>query len=597
MENQWTSINDYYNFIEDKLLILGNMDFIAKELDKNCSSFDQDDIEKIRLELDCIFSEFKDSTFIDLKNRNNMNKSTNNLVTQEELDYLITRVSSTNNDMLKSVFSHIIWLEKLDISYAEQAIDSYFNLVNTLLELDKNEPDKMYGIEICETYQKMQDLIIRLGKRVDDFQKLLLDIIHNPNTATTSFLKLRLDSMRIITDKCKSKKFQKNCLADLESICENMTKMDLNIPYMILYLDLGIDISRLTGNSTINWNRKKAEYFEKLSNEYNGSVIAPEFCQKAIELYQNLKDENKVEELKTKYLFLCKSIKMEEINVQTEYDMSQNKENIKDFVKNNSSDEILKYLTYSNEVVPKYEDIEKSAYKILKNGVLHHITQIILNDVNGHKIGQCSTEEEYLNFYKIQSYVIHFQIMSLFYSELIKDAISENKLNSQTIIDYLRKTGYGLNIAKPLINNSSYTYTWLDFIKPAITDFLDKFEQAIKDNSPLVFIPEIDSLTLKIEGIIRDIAELNNLDQFKAYKFNAKQTFNWRNINDYLYDEAFSNFINEDELHFMRFFLIDYGNIRNKVAHCLMVYPEYHVYVMTYIFILILRLSKYLVNK
>ena len=91
---------------------------------------------------------------------------------------------------------------------------------------------------------------------------------------------------------------------------------------------------------------------------------------------------------------------MEEINVQTEYDMSQNKENIKDFVKNNSSDEILKYLTYSNEVVPKYEDIEKSAYKILKNGVLHHITQIILNDVNGHKIGQCSTEEEYLNFYK-----------------------------------------------------------------------------------------------------------------------------------------------------------------------------------------------------
>lgn len=126
---------------------------------------------------------------------------------------------------------------------------------------------------------------------------------------------------------------------------------------------------------------------------------------------------------------------------------------------------------------------------------------------------------------------------------------------------------------------------------------MDKFEQAIKDNSPLVFIPEIDSLTLKIEGIIRDIAELNNLDQFKAYKFNVKQTFNWRNINDYLYDEAFSNFINEDELHFMRFFLIDYGNIRNKVAHCLMVYPEYHVYVMTYIFILILRLSKYLVNK
>ena len=257
MENQWTNINDYYNFIEDKLLIWGNMDFIANELDKNCSSFDQDDIEKIRLELDCIFSEFKDSTFIDLKNRNNMNKSTNNLVTQEELDYLITRVSSTNNEMLKSVFSHIIWLEKLDISYAEQAIDSYFNLVNTFLELDKNEPDKMYGIEICETYQKMQDLIIRLGKRVDDFQKLLLDIIHNPNTATTSFLKLRLDSMRIITDKCKSKKFQKNCLTDLESICENMTKMDLNIPYMILYLDLGIDISRLTGNSTINWNRKK----------------------------------------------------------------------------------------------------------------------------------------------------------------------------------------------------------------------------------------------------------------------------------------------------------------------------------------------------
>ena len=184
-------------------------------------------------------------------------------------------------------------------------------------------------------------------------------------------------------------------------------------------------------------------------------------------------------------------------------------------------------------------------------------------------------------------------------SHFFKKAIEQNKVNSQIVLKFLAKTWYGANIKKTLSGGEKYEYNWLQYIAPSIESFFTKFEKFIQgDKSFNLYIQEIDSLSLKIEGIIRDLISLADVEHFHAFYFDKNKNFSWRNVNQYLKDPNIFNIIPENEVYFFKYLLTEHKNLRNRVAHSLMFLGEYDIYNMIMVLIAVLRLSKCIVlNK
>lgn len=134
--------------------------------------------------------------------------------------------------------------------------------------------------------------------------------------------------------------------------------------------------------------------------------------------------------------------------------------------------------------------------------------------------------------------------------------------------------------------------------------YFNKQQKYLYDNNfRLTFINEVDSLTLKIEGILRDIVELAHIEGFSVRKFvtdkNGRQISNWKSINELLWDSNILKILHEDDVWFMRYFLTDHLDVRNNIAHCLILnpYQEQYYYGFQWLLIIILRLSVYLKLK
>ena len=176
-----------------------------------------------------------------------------------------------------------------------------------------------------------------------------------------------------------------------------------------------------------------------------------------------------------------------------------------------------------------------------------------------------------------------------------------NKLNAGILLGYLKTTWLGATRTKHLPENQLLAYQWLEHIEQPIISYFDKLQKYIIDsNFRLTFINEVDSLTLKIEGILRDVIEFAQIKNFQVRKLvkdkNDRQISNWKTINELLWDPLIFKILKDDDIWFMRYFLTDYLDVRNNIAHCLALSPYQDQYYKSFewLLIILLRLSKYI---
>lgn len=66
-------------------------------------------------------------------------------------EYLIERLNSSINPLLKARYSHILWASpKKHAKYAKTAVDSYIELIKTYEAKDKKKPQDGHGLDILE---------------------------------------------------------------------------------------------------------------------------------------------------------------------------------------------------------------------------------------------------------------------------------------------------------------------------------------------------------------------------------------------------------------------------------------------------------------
>lgn len=353
----FSSIKDYYNFVDSiKFNSIELMHFINIFREKAINLNDEDK-QNIELEISCLQfrvqnGEIKPLYVEETENGNKVVFPNIDLIKENEIEYLKKRCNSISNIYFKTRFAHIIWHKTKDFEYAKKSIDFYFDLINHFRCLDKEFPDGHFGIEVCYALWNLQHLVLTINYKVKELQDLILDLINNPNEKSSCFLKLRLDSLKILIEKVKKKKFNSSILCGLEQICENTLSTNLSKLFASDYFKTGEEISKLLKTDYKRWILKQAEYYEQLSNTEN-PIIAPEYCQKAIDLYKKLDNKTKLKELYKKYSFLSKSIKLGQYCSEP-IDLTSCVKEYEKIAEELSSEDLLKFIVYSSDIIPNY---------------------------------------------------------------------------------------------------------------------------------------------------------------------------------------------------------------------------------------------------
>jgi hypothetical protein len=105
----------------------------------------------------------------------------------------------------------------------------------------------------------------------------------------------------------------------------------------------------------------------------------------------------------------------------------------------------------------------------------------------------------------------------------------------------------------------------------------------------------MDSLVLKIEGLVRDICVFSGITTFYQTKDKQGRSIVREKDINWLLREIPENLFDEDDLLFFKFVLVEQAgfNLRHKIAHCLIDYSEYHMEYMHLLLLVLFRLGKY----
>lgn len=516
-------------------------------------------------------------------------------LTDEDIKYLSSYLSISNNQYIKAKINHFLFIKakcKNKINFAHDAIDSYFCLINHLIESEENT-----WFELSQLYNNLIDLVFKVNYKIEDAKEFSIKVIK-----TSKKYVLVRDALCFLIEKVKKKKLKKSVLNGFINICKsNIKNSKDNINWVECFVNLGREISKIQNGNVQQWDLLLAKAYEnemiKAQKINNNGIVSAHWCEKSIAFYKKSKNKLKAEKLFKKYNELCKTIQYTEIDSEP-IDLTNIINDLKSGIDKSCDSDILNGLIFS--FIPKFVDNKNSAIKN-RDLALSSLFSPTYNDQYGQVVGYADTENENLKYELWNSYNISFELNSILLQHYIKYSLETNKLNAEILINYLKTTWLGKTLRKQLTGDNVLKYQWLEHIEQPIISYFDKLQKYIIDNNfRLTFINEVDSLILKIEGILRDVIEFAQIKNFQVRKLvkdkNDRQISNWKTINELLWDPLIFKILKDDDIWFMRYFLTDYLDVRNNIAHCLALSPYQDQYYKSFewLLIILLRLSKYI---
>ncbi len=525
---------------------------------------------------------------------------------ERECAYLISRAGSTSNSLLKARYAHILWCSpKKHAKYATQAADAYLDLIKIYEEKDKTHPEQHFGLDVLQAVKNACSLAKQINCKIEIVKSELIRLVKEFNFASSSSFALRASIIELML---KEKKYiSKDCFKDFEGICwkvsETLTEKG-NLQGSIDMLRIGKRIDQKIGQSTCNWDERVAQSYEQLTKEAEekGNLAYMNFCQAAIEHYKAIKNSEKVKELEKKYSELKKGMKLQQVG--REIDVTEQVERAKEIAKKiakQSPEAIIKILVVHKDILPRYKDMEKKAEESSKNFVFPHLGAIETIDQSGHTAQHFSDENEKERYLILYEYDLAIKLNKMvLMNQIFLEAIKKENLSGEILTRFLKEhSWYGKAFSKTLPGSSeAIEQYWLGLLAPAIHEYFYEMEVFLlspRTNLPN-FVLSMDSLIVKLEGLIRDLCEFSGITTFYMTKDNkGRNIIQEKDINALLYEEDVKKLFDEDDLLFLRYLLIEKAglNLRNKVAHSLMAIHDYNAGSMHLVMLALLRLAKY----
>ena len=140
-------------------------------------------------------------------------------------------------------------------------------------------------------------------------------------------------------------------------------------------------------------------------------------------------------------------------------------------------------------------------------------------------------------------------------------------------------------------------FHWIGIIAPLLFEYLHIIQCWVRYDTLVQPIAVIDSLIMKIEGMLREFLICANPDwhSFKIVEKNGGQITQVRLLDDILRDPEMEKWFSKDEILFFKFLLVEKAglNLRHDVAHTIVTNDTYSIQNAHLLFIAFLRIAKF----
>ena len=515
-----------------------------------------------------------------------------------DYDYLEQRLNYTRNPVLKLHYSKILWFSpKSEFKYGNNLITSNLELFNIYKDKMIENKDDKYSLKTFNSLKNAFSISYQLNYKKDVIKSEVISTIKEHNFFDDSTLGIFI--VKWIWE--ERKKFKKEDFECIDAFCWRLSKKladEGDLHFSIDILEHGAKIEQKLQTKNFKWREEIALSYEKLVEKYekdNNGLMALKYCPLAIDKYKDINNIKKVNELEKKYIAINNGIEYSKFSIKINMsEFMKIIEEIADNVLKYEPNEIILFLMTSNDLFPKYSDLiiitEKNAKE---TPILSECSKIII-DQNGHPAKYIETNGENKRFNPYFKYKEHLEV---YYKHLITEifikAVLNKKFSAKILINHLKNNSW-IGKDQDTRQGSKIEYNWLEFITPAISNYFHQIEIYVTNPDDANFILCIDSLVLKIEGMIRDLCESNKIITSKSDR-NNKLTRKEKDINELLHENKLEEVLGKDDILFLRILLIEKAgyNLRNNIAHSLIKSNDYTIYNANLLLLAILRLSKF----
>jgi hypothetical protein len=180
---------------------------------------------------------------------------------------------------------------------------------------------------------------------------------------------------------------------------------------------------------------------------------------------------------------------------------------------------------------------------------MQHLIPAEIIDQSGHLAQYFSDEDEKKYYGVLQQYDWELKLNKIhLINEIFFAAIRENKLSTNILLRFLNRHSWlGKNISKKLANQT-IKYNWLNLIAPSLHEYFFQMQYCFSNpNYSPNLVLSIDSLTLKIEGLIRDICQFSDITTFyMTQDSKGRNIAREKDIHALLYEEPIKELFDED---------------------------------------------------
>lgn len=507
----------------------------------------------------------------------------------EVLNFCKERLSNTQNPHLLARYNYALLIITKNNIYANGAISAYFKVADFYLGETNN--DTKNAFEFLNTMRELIKLCLSYNKtKINDIVIYLHRILNQSYP-----LNLKTGILRIFTEE---KSFKLTDVQDMPNHCLNIYYKVEDRRWQEGILEIGLKLSQ-----RIN-NRELVKKFANLLGdlilqdilEYNETNMAISHInemtyEKAIGYYRLAKNQEKV---------ASTTLRLEENRTHHKYP------SIPIYCKVDTNPELI--FKGINQLVS--ENIDKSLMEIIFPICRYNSASLLLDFVSIKKYIP-KTEDYYYttcfeavrvdkwgNKHKVSHesmflhdsfHMIYQRSAFLYIPLLLCNCMIQKKITIRQFRSVLKKSGFSIPI--PIKRVGGYVYIPLyDIVGKGLEDYIQQNNKSFKNKICVDWRFCIDFLTPKFEFIIRCIASVLDIPVVKTLNGGEEQFITLEKILD---NPKLKDIFNDDDIFmFKHTFTQDGLNIRNEVAHGLLLPQDYSKEIATLIFLCVLRLCK-----
>lgn len=369
-------------------------------------------------------------------------------------------------------------------------------------------------------------------------------------------------------------------------------------------IDRNIAIEQKRNKSVVDLLNYKAKLYEKLATdaESKSNLACVSFAENALRIYKQIKLPDGISRLEKYYSELRGKFRLSEIKqeLSKEHSDHMNERVLKAVADNNERGIIYHFIT--SPWYDKIQNIKDRSIELNKN-TFYSLFPTSIVDKFGNTVDVFNTDEEKEKYNFWNSYTFNFQIGTQTMHRFFIESYKAKKLSYASVISYLEGTWFNEVIVRNY-HGQAVEVKPIDTLKPGLKRMFEELDSFFADNTyQCDFVTITDSLTLKVEGLLRYFCEKIGVATFKTRQKGSDKLVMEKLLDDLLADiahepplkpEQKTNFDEEDRI-LIKYVLTEKAglNLRNAVAHSLMDVFEYSFEHVVVLFCIIIKLSKY----